>query len=84
VRQVQENVEHPLDLCATPEKYNKSSKAMESIGSVKTILDVWKNCSNAYVAAIVTNKDSTTLSKLSDSMAERVAAGTMTEAERRY
>jgi hypothetical protein len=55
---------------------------MES--SVKTILDVWKNCSNAYVAAIVTDEDSTTRSKLSHSMAERVAAGTMMEAKRRY
>jgi hypothetical protein len=57
---------------------------MESIGSVKTFLDVWKNCSNAYVAAIVTDKDLTTRSKLSHSMAEHVAAGTMTETERRY
>jgi hypothetical protein len=60
------------------------TKAMESMGSVKTILDIWKKCSNAYVAAIVTNEDSTPRSKLSHSMAERVAAGTMTEAERRY
>jgi hypothetical protein len=78
------NVDHPLDLCANPGKFDKSSKAMESMGSVKTILDIWKNCSNAYVAAIVTDKDSTTRYKLSHSMVERVAAGTMTEAERRY
>jgi hypothetical protein len=57
---------------------------MESMGSVKTIMDIWKNCSNANVAAVVTDEDSTTRSKLSHSMAERVAAGTMTEAERRY
>jgi hypothetical protein len=43
------------------------------MGSVKTILEVWKNCPNAYVAAIVTNEDCTTRSKLSHSMAERVA-----------
>jgi hypothetical protein len=54
------------------------------MGSVKTILDIWKNCSNAYVAAIVTDEDLTTRSKLSHSMAERVAAGTTTEAKRRY
>jgi hypothetical protein len=57
---------------------------MESVGSVKTVLFVWQNCSNAYVTSIVTGEDSTTRSKLSHSMAERVAAGTMTEAERRY
>jgi hypothetical protein len=57
---------------------------MESMGSVKMILDIWKNCSNAYVAANVADEDSTTRSKLSHSMAERVAAGTMTEAKRRY
>jgi hypothetical protein len=64
-----------------PRKVDKSSKAM---GSVKMILDIWKNYSNAYVAAIVTDEDSTTRSKLSHSMAKRVAAGTMTKAERRY
>jgi hypothetical protein len=80
----EKNVDHPLDLCANPEKFDKSSKAMESIGSVNTILDIWKNRSNAYVAAIVTDEDSTTRSKLSHSMAECVAAGTMTEAQRRY
>jgi hypothetical protein len=57
---------------------------MESMGSVKTILDVWKHCSNAYAAAILTNEDSTTCSKLSQNMAKRVAAGTMTEADRCY
>jgi hypothetical protein len=55
------------------------------MGSVKTVLKVWKECSNAYVAAIVTGKDgSTTCPKLSHSMAEWVAAGTMMEAEGRY
>jgi hypothetical protein len=84
VRQVRKNVDHALDLCTNPKKFDKSSKAMESMGSVKTILDIWKNCSNAQVAAIVTDEDSTTRSKLSHSMAECVAAGTMIEAEPRY
>jgi hypothetical protein len=57
---------------------------MESMGSVKSVLDIWKHCPNAYVAAIVTDKDSTTRSRLSHSKAEMVAAGRMTEAERRY
>jgi hypothetical protein len=51
------------------------------MGSVKTVMKVWKECYNAYVAAIVTNEDSTPRDQ---SMAEQVAAGTMTEAERRY
>jgi hypothetical protein len=78
------NIDHLLDLCANPEKFDKSSKDLESMGSMKTILDIWKKYSNAYVAAIVTGEDSTTRSKLSHSMAGRVAAGTMTEAEGRY
>jgi hypothetical protein len=78
------NVEHADDLCANPEKYDKSSKAMESMGSVKTVLDIWRDCPNAYVAAIVTDEDSTTRSKLSHCLLEMVAAGRMTEADRRY
>jgi hypothetical protein len=57
---------------------------MESMGSVKTVMDIWKDCPNAYVAAIVTDEDSTTSSKLSHSKSEMVAAGRMTETERRY
>jgi hypothetical protein len=57
---------------------------MESMGSVKTVLNIWKDCPNAYVAAIVTDKDSTTHSKLSHSKLEMVAAGRMTEGERQY
>jgi hypothetical protein len=75
---------HPTDLRANPEKCNQSSKAMESIGAVKIGKKIWNECSIGYVAAIVTNKDSTTRAKLSHNMAERVEAGTMTEAERRY
>ena len=57
---------------------------MESMGSVKIVLDIWKDCPNAYVAAIVTDKDCTTRSKLTHSKLEMVAPGRMTEAERRY
>jgi hypothetical protein len=74
-------VEHAIDLCADPDKFNKSSRAMESMGSVKTVLDIWKDCPKAYVAAILTDEDSTTGSKLSHSKLEMVAAGRMTEAE---
>ena len=80
----EKNVEHEEDLCANPEKYYKSSKAMESIGAVETVLSIWKNCANGYVAAVVTDEDSTTRSKLTHSHAEMVSAGRMTEAERRY
>jgi hypothetical protein len=45
---------HPLDLCANhPEKFDNSSRAMESMGLVKMILNIWKECPNTYVAAIV-------------------------------
>jgi hypothetical protein len=54
------------------------------MGSVQTVMDIWYNCPDAYVAAIVTDEDATTRSKLSHSMSELVAAGRMTEAERRY
>jgi hypothetical protein len=54
------------------------------MGSIKTVLDIWKDCPHAYVAAIVTDEDSTTPSKLSHFKSEMVAAGRMTEAERRY
>jgi hypothetical protein len=57
---------------------------MESIGAVETILTIWKDCPNAYVAHIVTDEDSTTRSKLSHSKTELMAAGRMMEAERRY
>jgi hypothetical protein len=60
--------------------------AMESMGSVKTVMDIWNTCPDAYryISAIVTDEDATTCSKLSHSMSELVAAGRMTEAERRY
>jgi hypothetical protein len=57
---------------------------MESMGPVQTVMDIWNNCPDAYVAAIVTDEDATTRSKLSHSMSELVAAGRMTEAERPY
>jgi hypothetical protein len=47
-------------------------------------MDNWENCPNAYVAAIVTDEDATTLSKLSHSKSEMVVASRMMEAERRY
>ena len=78
------NIDHPHNLCSNPENYGKSSRAMESLGAVKTVLDIWQNCTNGYVSTIVTDEDSTTRSKLSHSMADLVAAGRMTEAERRY
>ncbi len=49
---------HPTDLCANPEKYDQSSKAMESIGAVKIVKKIWNECSNGYVAAIITDEDS--------------------------
>jgi hypothetical protein len=74
----EKQIEHPEDLCANPEKLDKLSRAMESMGSVKPVLYVWNECTNAYVAAIVTDKDSTTRAKVSHSMAKWVAARTMT------
>jgi hypothetical protein len=55
---------------------------MESIGSVLTVMDIWENCPKAYVAAVVTDEDETTRSKLSHLKSEMVAAGIITEAER--
>jgi hypothetical protein len=75
---------HSTDLCANPDKHARSSKAMEALGAVEIVLDIWINCSNAYVAAIVTNEDSSTRLKLSHLMADLVAAGKMAEANRRY
>jgi hypothetical protein len=75
---------HPVNLCANHDKYAKSSKAMESIGAVETVLKIWTNCDNAYVSTIVTYEDSTTRSKLLHSMVDLVNAGRMSEAERRY
>jgi hypothetical protein len=57
---------------------------MESMGSVKTVLHIRKDCPNGYVVAIVTDEDSTTRSKLSHSKLEMVTVGRMTEAEHRY
>jgi hypothetical protein len=75
---------HTPILCANPDKYDKSSRAMESLGAVETVLEIWKSSSKAYVATIVTDEDSTTRSKLSHSMADLVSAGRMAEEERRY
>jgi hypothetical protein len=66
------------------QKFNKSSRAMKPMGSVKTVLKIWNKRSNAHVAAIVTDEDSTTRDKLSNSMAKGVTAGTITEAEQGY
>jgi hypothetical protein len=79
-----EKKEHSLDICANPEKYDQSSRVMESMGSVQTVMDIWNDCPDAYIAAIVTDEDATTRSKLSHSMSELVAAGRMNEAERQY
>ncbi len=48
------------------------------------MLEIWEHCPSAYVATIVTDKDTTTRSKLSHSMTDLVAAGRMSEADRRY
>ncbi len=56
---------HPVNLCANPDEYAKSSRAMESLGAVETVDYIWTNCDDAYVATIVTDEDSTTRSKLS-------------------
>jgi hypothetical protein len=47
-------------------------------------MDIWNTCPDAYIAAIVTDEDATTHSKLSHSMSELVAAGRMTKVERQY
>ena len=46
---------HSTDLCANPEKYDQSSKAMESIGAVKIGKNIWTEYTNADVAASVTD-----------------------------
>jgi hypothetical protein len=35
---------HPMDLCGNPDKFEKLSKAMEALGAVETVLDIWTNC----------------------------------------
>ena len=75
---------HPTNLCANPEKYDRSSKAMEVTGSVDEVLDIWENCPTAYHATISTDEDATTCSKLSHCMAELVTANIMMEAECQY
>ncbi len=57
---------------------------LKSIGSVDDVLGISNTNKDAYVAAIVTDEDSTTRSKLSHSYADLVGAERMTEAERRY
>ena len=76
--------EHPTELCANPEKYDRSSKAMEALGSVQTVLNLWNNFSNLYCGAIVTDEDGTTRSKLSHSMQEQLDAKLISEEDRRY
>jgi hypothetical protein len=51
---------------------------------METVLSRWNNCSNGYIATIVTNEDLTTWAKLSHSMAEQVVLGRMTKAKCRY
>jgi hypothetical protein len=80
----EKKVPHERELCANPLKYDQSSRAMESIGAVETVLHIWKNEPNCYVSSIVTDEDSTTRSKLSHSMKERWQAEEITDAERRY
>jgi hypothetical protein len=57
------------------------SRATESMGPVETVLKVWHECSNAYIAAIVTGGDSTSGYKLSQRTAKRDAAGSIMEAK---
>ena len=64
----EKKLDHSLDICANPEKYDQSSRAMELMGSVQTVLDIWYNCQDVYVAAILTYVVATTRSKLSSSM----------------
>jgi hypothetical protein len=33
--------QHSTDLCANPDKYDQSSNAMEALGAVETVLDIW-------------------------------------------
>jgi hypothetical protein len=75
---------HPDGLCANRNNYAKSSRAMESLVAVKTVLNSWDTRTNAYVSTIVTGEESTTRSKLSHPMADRVSTGRMVEAKRWY
>jgi hypothetical protein len=52
---------YPNDLCANPEKYAKSLKAMEYIGTVQTVLSIWETVPNAYCQAIVLENDEKSL-----------------------
>jgi uncharacterized protein YegP (UPF0339 family) len=58
------------------------SKAMDSMGAVKTIISIRNNCPNAFFAEIVTDKDLATKFNLSHSNSELIATGRMTKAER--
>jgi hypothetical protein len=49
-------VENSLKTCANPETFHKLSRAMESMGSILAVMDIWENCPNTYVAAIVTDE----------------------------
>lgn len=75
-------IDHWLDICANPEKYDKSTKAMESTGAVKTVLSIRKECPNAYLVEIVMDEYLTTRFKLSHSKSELIAAGRTMEEER--
>jgi hypothetical protein len=73
--------EHPDDLCTNLSKYDKSSRAMEYIGAVQTVMTIWNDYTNAYCSTIVTDEDSTMRSKLSHSIADLLATGRIMEAK---
>jgi hypothetical protein len=39
---VKKKIDHSLDICANPEKYDQSSRAMELMGPVQTVMAIWK------------------------------------------
>jgi hypothetical protein len=56
---------HLVNICANPEKYAKSLKAMlETIGMVRTVLDMWNNNLTCYVSTIITEEDRPKRAKL--------------------
>jgi hypothetical protein len=70
------------ELCANPESHDKSLKAMESIGAVETVLKIWNDRNDAYVAQVVTDEDSTTRSKLSHLKCIRMSQSSQTDSVR--
>jgi hypothetical protein len=69
---------------ANPEKYDKSSKAMETIGAVRTVFEMWNKKPTCDMSTVVTDEDGPTRAKLSHSMADLVATNCMTKAKCRY